>query len=610
MDVTQLSDARSRLGAGSQPQSAQRPNLIGAEIGSFSSRATPGATSSSSQPQTSQTDDDIPEWKRAMLERQAARNREAAAYSTPTPTATNTSSDNRLSSSSSKTVVPTPISTNKPSQPSSTKEDSSAAASRFRRAESEDQTLSTSFRQRKTLSFEDQEDAASRNRRLEEAAKERSKVTFSEPSKPESKLNSYSSWNTPKSSTTTDSSSSYSSSYGSSQATSSSSTSKASTTSTKQETSSTAAPKTPPQPSWKKSVTKTSPDSSTPSTPEKPIPSWKKQAVAAPPKVEKVEEKVPSWKTPSWKQHKEAKVEESKPKLGNISESAPSSTRSTSAKTKSSTSSTLENSYSSSTSSAKNGSDSSSTFDRSTIGYGTSGSATTNSSIGYGTSGAATTSSTIGYGTAGAGDSGISAAKLKSLESEVNDLKATVTKLERKNSTLQKEKDSLELNKGRTTPTIKTFEEAKASETAAELLKAKEQLREQESKLSRLETEKKGLSLRTKELETQLERRPLAADTNKSISELQTKLKYYEKKSFDLEKENSDLLNNVQNLEQEMEFPLTHGSLCVMGGRFQEFYQHAVPPMEGDTQVGYRINLTFRNVKDPTKKPEKEFWNS
>ena len=84
-------------------------------------------------------------------------------------------------------------------------------------------------------------------------------------------------------------------------------------------------------------------------------------------------------------------------------------------------------------------------------------------------------------------------------------------------------------------------------------MKAKEQLREQESKLSRLETEKKGLSLRTKELETQLERRPLAADTNKSITELQTKLKYYEKKSFDLEKENSDLLNNVQNLEQEME---------------------------------------------------------
>jgi len=64
------------------------------------------------------------------------------------------------------------------------------------------------------------------------------------------------------------------------------------------------------------------------------------------------------------------------------------------------------------------------------------------------------------------------------------------------------------------------------------------------------------------------------------------------------------------NLHEEMEFPLTHGSLCVMGGRFQENYQHAVPPMEGEIQVGYRINLTFRNVKDPAKKPEKEFWDS
>lgn len=65
------------------------------------------------------------------------------------------------------------------------------------------------------------------------------------------------------------------------------------------------------------------------------------------------------------------------------------------------------------------------------------------------------------------------------------------------------------------------------------------------------------------------------------------------------------------DLAQEMEFPLTHGSLCVMGGRFQEFYQHAVPPMERATQEeSYRINLTFRNVKDPTKKPEKETWDS
>merc|ERR1712080_63051 len=37
------------------------------------------------------------------------------------------------------------------------------------------------------------------------------------------------------------------------------------------------------------------------------------------------------------------------------------------------------------------------------------------------------------------------------------------------------------------------------------------------------------------------------------IIELQTKLKYFEKKSLDLEKENNELNSNVQNLEQEME---------------------------------------------------------
>ena len=63
---------------------SSRP-LIGAEIGAFTSRLNnpPGATASSApQRQVSQTDDDIPEWKRAMLERQAARNRDAESYST------------------------------------------------------------------------------------------------------------------------------------------------------------------------------------------------------------------------------------------------------------------------------------------------------------------------------------------------------------------------------------------------------------------------------------------------------------------------------------------------------------------------------------------------
>ena len=55
-------------------------------------------------------------------------------------------SSDRQSSYSSKPTIPTPVSTNKQSHSSSSKEDVSSAASRFRRAESEDQTLSTSFR--------------------------------------------------------------------------------------------------------------------------------------------------------------------------------------------------------------------------------------------------------------------------------------------------------------------------------------------------------------------------------------------------------------------------------------------------------------------------------
>merc|ERR1712072_62068 len=99
-----------------------------------------------------------------------------------------------------------------------------------------------------------------------------------------------------------------------------------------------------------------------------------------------------------------------------------------------------------------------------------------------------------------AGDTAAKQAKIKSLESEVEGLKTEVGKLQRSNSTLRREKDALEINKGRTTPTNMTFESAKASETASELLKAKEQIREQERFVSRLETEKKGLTLRTKEL--------------------------------------------------------------------------------------------------------------
>jgi len=53
---------------------------------------------------------------------------------------------------------------------------------------------------------------------------------------------------------------------------------------------------------------------------------------------------------------------------------------------------------------------------------------------------------------------------------------------------------------------------------------------------------------------------------------------------------------------------LKHGSLGVMGGSFQEFYQHSVPGVK--TQATYRINLTFRRIRYPERKPLKAYWHS
>jgi len=53
---------------------------------------------------------------------------------------------------------------------------------------------------------------------------------------------------------------------------------------------------------------------------------------------------------------------------------------------------------------------------------------------------------------------------------------------------------------------------------------------------------------------------------------------------------------------------LKHGSLGVMGGSFQEHYQHSVPGVE--KQAKYRINLTFRRILYPERKPLKAYWHS
>jgi len=98
-----------------------------------------------------------------------------------------------------------------------------------------------------------------------------------------------------------------------------------------------------------------------------------------------------------------------------------------------------------------------------------------------------------------------------------------------------------------------TLESAKASEATAELLKAREKIRDLDANLNTHSKDKKASNLKIKELESTLERRPQVNETQKIITEMQTKLKFVERKCEDLTVENDDLRGNVQNLEVELE---------------------------------------------------------
>ena len=130
--------------------------------------------------------------------------------------------------------------------------------------------------------------------------------------------------------------------------------------------------------------------------------------------------------------------------------------------------------------------------------------------------------------------------KIEALENEVKALRS-------RNEVLEKMQGASNSNKPL------TLESAKASEATSELLKARQKVSEQESSLSTLAKEKKALNLKIKELESTLERRPQVSETQKTISELQTKLKFTEKKCEELTLDNDNLRGNVQNLEVELE---------------------------------------------------------
>ena len=142
---------------------------------------------------------------------------------------------------------------------------------------------------------------------------------------------------------------------------------------------------------------------------------------------------------------------------------------------------------------------------------------------------------------------GASDAELQSLKKEVDTMKNELRAVKSRNEVLEK----MQSEAIKKTPL--TLDSAKASEATAELLKAREKIHDLDSQLSSNTKDKKALSLKIKELESEIERRPQASETQKTISELQTKLKYTERKCHDLASENEDLKGNVQTLEVELE---------------------------------------------------------
>lgn len=55
------------------------------------------------------------------------------------------------------------------------------------------------------------------------------------------------------------------------------------------------------------------------------------------------------------------------------------------------------------------------------------------------------------------------------------------------------------------------------------------------------------------------------------------------------------MLRHINNKDIKTEVELTHGSLLVMGGETQHFWQHQVPKTKSNVES--RINLTFRQIK-------------
>jgi chromosome segregation ATPase len=132
------------------------------------------------------------------------------------------------------------------------------------------------------------------------------------------------------------------------------------------------------------------------------------------------------------------------------------------------------------------------------------------------------------------------------------DVTAVLAGLRSRNDTLEKENENL---RARVSSSQKAanFESTRATETASELARAREVIREQEHLLSDLNKEKKTMHLKVEEMSSQLSKRPHASETQRTFLEMDTKVRFLERKCADLEKENERLQSSVQTLEGELE---------------------------------------------------------
>lgn len=130
--------------------------------------------------------------------------------------------------------------------------------------------------------------------------------------------------------------------------------------------------------------------------------------------------------------------------------------------------------------------------------------------------------------------------QLESLRLELETTKAKCDRLER-------EKSDILLRR------LAAMETITSKTTASEVLKLQQKCNELQSQLEDYRDEKKSLSLRVRELETELEARPTAQAAQKVADELRSKLLAAETLCEELMDENEDMKKELHDLEEQMD---------------------------------------------------------